>query len=189
MVCSIIEEQYKMVTFVDENPTDSSVVQQDVFLNNLKDYTNCDIFLGVGSNLARANLYKQLRLLNANVGRCISENAIISSDAKIGAGPVICPGVVVMRGADLGNNVILNTSCNVDHDCIIGDHVHISPNATLCGTVAVGEGTHVGAGAIVIPNKKIGKWATIGAGAVVITDIPDKAVVVGNPAKIIKYNE
>jgi acetyltransferase EpsM len=35
---------------------------------------------------------------------------------------------------------------------------------------------------------KIGKWATIGAGAVIINDVPDYAVVVGNPGKVIKFN-
>ena len=50
----------------------------------------------------------------------------------------------------------------------------------------MGEGTHIGAGATIIPNLKIGKWATIGAGAVVIKDVPDYAVVVGNPGRIIK---
>ena len=52
----------------------------------------------------------------------------------------------------------------------------------------VGEGAHVGIGACVIQDIKIGKWATIGAGAVIIDDVPDYAVVVGNPGKIIKYN-
>jgi acetyltransferase EpsM len=56
----------------------------------------------------------------------------------------------------------------------------------LCGTVKVGEGTLIGARAIVIPGKKIGKWVTIGAGSVVVKDIPDYAVAVGNPARVIK---
>jgi acetyltransferase EpsM len=55
--------------------------------------------------------------------------------------------------------------------------------------VKVGEGTHIGIGSSVIQGITIGKWVTIGAGAVIIRDIPDFAVVVGNPGKIIKYNE
>jgi acetyltransferase EpsM len=54
--------------------------------------------------------------------------------------------------------------------------------------VFVGEGTQVGIGACVIQGVKIGKWATIGAGAVIINDVPDYAVVVGNPGKVIKFN-
>jgi acetyltransferase-like isoleucine patch superfamily enzyme len=55
--------------------------------------------------------------------------------------------------------------------------------------VIVGEGTHIGAGATVIPNIKIGKWCTIGAGSVILKDVPDYAVIYGNPGKVIKYNK
>ncbi|CAL43362.1 Putative acetyltransferase [Flavobacterium psychrophilum JIP02/86] len=46
----------------------------------------------------------------------------------------------------------------------------------------------MGIGASVIQGIKIGKWVTIGAGAVIIKDVPDFAVVVGNPGRIIKVN-
>jgi acetyltransferase EpsM len=59
----------------------------------------------------------------------------------------------------------------------------------LAGNVVVGEGAHIGIGAAVIQNVKIGKWATIGGGAVIIRDVPDYAVVVGNPGRVIKYRE
>jgi acetyltransferase EpsM len=54
--------------------------------------------------------------------------------------------------------------------------------------VIIGEGTHVGINATVLPNIIIGKWCTVGAGAVVIKNVPDFAVVVGNPARIVKFN-
>ena len=47
----------------------------------------------------------------------------------------------------------------------------------------------VGTNATVLPRLNIGKWATVGAGAVVTKDIPDYAVAVGNPARVIKTNE
>jgi acetyltransferase EpsM len=85
-------------------------------------------------------------------------------------------------------HVIINTAASVDHDCKIADLVHISPNSTLCGNVKVGFGSHIGAGSVINPNITIGKWCIIGSGAVIIRDIPDYAIVVGNPGKIIKYN-
>ena len=45
----------------------------------------------------------------------------------------------------------------------------------------------IGIGAVIIQGIKIGKWAIIGAGAVIVNDIPDYAMVVGVPGKIIKY--
>jgi acetyltransferase EpsM len=58
----------------------------------------------------------------------------------------------------------------------------------LAGNVFVGEGTHVGIGASIIPGVKIGKWVIIGAGTIILNDVPDYAVIVGNPGKIIRYN-
>jgi acetyltransferase EpsM len=71
----------------------------------------------------------------------------------------------------------------------VEDFVHISPNAALAGNVKVGEGTQIGIGACVMQNIRIGKWAIIGAGAVIIRDVPDYAVVVGNPGRVIKRNQ
>jgi acetyltransferase-like isoleucine patch superfamily enzyme len=70
----------------------------------------------------------------------------------------------------------------------VEDYVHIAPRVVLCGNVQIGTGTLVGAGATVIPGKKIGRWVTIGAGSVVTRDIPDYAVAVGHPARVIKFN-
>ena len=70
---------------------------------------------------------------------------------------------------------------------MIGDFVHIAPKVALCGNVFVGEGTLVGVGAVVVPGIRIGKNCVIGAGAVVFRDVPDYGLVVGNPARLIKY--
>ncbi|UBK27605.1 maltose O-acetyltransferase [Clostridium perfringens] len=53
--------------------------------------------------------------------------------------------------------------------------------------VKIGDGCWIGARVIILPGVTIGKGVVIGAGAVVSKNIPDYAVVVGNPAKIIKF--
>ncbi|MFC4739524.1 acetyltransferase [Flavobacterium ponti] len=118
--------------------------------------------------------------------KAIHSKATVSSFASIDEGTVVMPQVVVNADAKIGKHCILNSKCVVEHDCVLEDYVHISPNASLAGNVTVGEGSHIGIGANVIQGVKIGKWATIGAGAVIINDVPDYAVVVGNPGKIIK---
>ena len=45
----------------------------------------------------------------------------------------------------------------------------------------------IGAGAVVLPNLRIGRDAVVGAGAVVTRDVPDNAVVYGNPARVQRY--
>ncbi len=77
----------------------------------------------------------------------------------------------------------------MEYDCELEDYVHVSPKAVLAGNVKVGEGTHIGVAAVVIPGVKIVKWCTIGAGSVIIRDVPDFAVVLGNPGRVIGSNK
>lgn len=53
----------------------------------------------------------------------------------------------------------------------------------------IGDDVSVFAHAIIVGDVKIGNNVTIGAGAVVAKDVPDNAVVVGNPARVIKYKD
>jgi acetyltransferase-like isoleucine patch superfamily enzyme len=55
------------------------------------------------------------------------------------------------------------------------------------GQIQVGYGASIGAGSIVLPNVAIGRFAMIGAGSVVTRDVPEHALVVGNPARLIGY--
>jgi acetyltransferase EpsM len=142
--------------------------------------------LAIGKNDVRKKLANSI---NGIFVSAVHPQATLAIDPKtIGEGTVIMAGVVVNPASHIGRHVILNTTSSIDHECVIGDYVHISPNATLCGNVVVGEGAHIGAGATVIQGIRIGQWATVGAGAVVIRDVPDYAVVVGNPARILRYN-
>ena len=56
--------------------------------------------------------------------------SVVAADAIIGHGVQIFAGAVVQPTVGLGDNVIVNTSSSIDHDCIIGPHSHIAPGTT-----------------------------------------------------------
>lgn len=145
-----------------------------------------EVIIAIGSNFIRKKIAEEL---SENQVIAIHPKSAVSKYSSVGIGTVIMPNATVNAGSMIGIYAIVNTNASVDHDCNLGDFVHISPQAALGGNVRIGEGTHIGIGASVIQGIKIGKWATIGAGAVVIRDVPDYAVVVGNPGRIIKYNK
>jgi sugar O-acyltransferase (sialic acid O-acetyltransferase NeuD family) len=147
---------------------------------------NAELIISIGDNSIRAKIANQLRI---QFGKAIDKSAIVSASAQIAEGTVVMQGAVVQASTQIGKHAIINTRASIDHDCRVANFVHVSPGAVLCGNVQVGEGTHIGAGAVVLPNLKIGKWCKIGAGAVVIRDIPDFSTAVGNPARIIKFNQ
>jgi acetyltransferase-like isoleucine patch superfamily enzyme len=53
--------------------------------------------------------------------------------------------------------------------------------------IKVGDDVWIGGNSVILPGVTIGKGAVIGAGSVVTKDIPENAIAVGNPAKVVKY--
>jgi len=171
----------------DENPTIKAVLNQSVVGNfaAIKASNAQPVIIAIGNNLIRKKIAEELTV---KFGIAIHPKSAISLSSRLGDGTVVMANASINADVHIGKHVIINTNASIDHDCEIGDFVHLSPQVGLGGNVHVGEGTHVGIGASVKQGIKIGKWATIGAGAVVIRDIPDYAVAVGNPTKVIKYN-
>lgn len=173
--------------FLDDNPTCHSLFGLPVHQANVvSDYQKVPLVIAIGNNATRKKIAERLK---SDYFSVIHPSSSICPSVVIGEGTVVMPQAIINVDAEIGSHCIINSGAVVEHDCTLGNYVHVSPNATLAGNVSVGEGTHVGIGALVIPEIKIGKWATIGAGAVIIDHVPDYAVVVGNPGKIIKYNE
>lgn len=106
---------------------------------------------------------------------------------ELGAGSYLQEYAVLQADVRLGRNCSVSAGSILNHECRLGDSVFIAPGANLCGKVDVGDGVFVGASAVVLPRLRIGAWATIGAGAVVTQDVPAGAVMVGNPARILRY--
>ena len=183
VVVDILESHgVSIAGYVDDNLQNEWVKEVQV----QHDAKGCDpIIVSIGDNLARKHVVE--KLLGHTFGMAVHASAIVSKSVSIGEGTVMMAGVVVNAGTDVGKHCIINTNASVDHDCLIGDYVHISPGATICGGVEIESGAHVGAGAVIIPGRKIGAWATIGAGAVVTKDVPAQCVVVGNPARVIRF--
>lgn len=175
----------KVVAFFDDAPSTNVLLNVPVFTaDKIKKFSNNKFVITIGDNLIRQKISKKLEVVFTSV---IHNFATISNTVLIKEGTVVMAGAVINAATKIGKHCIINTNAVVEHDCKIEDFVHISPAATVTGNVTIKEGTHIGAGAIIIPNITIGKWVTIGAGTVVINDIPDYAVAVGNPARIIKY--
>ena len=185
VIIDILEKSKEKVTLlVDKDPGIKELMGYPVVHESEFHFDGTEeLIISIGDNHIRKKLAEKL---GCDFGWAIHPTAILGDDVSIGKGTVVMAGTVINSSAVIGDHVIVNTCASIDHDCVVGDYAHVSPHATLCGTVNVGEGTQVGAGATVIPNINIGKWVVIGAGTVVIADVPDYAVVVGNPGKVIK---
>lgn len=187
VVLDILQQRGQSVSLIcDDYPKVTTIQNIPVTTPDEADLNNFQILFSVGNNRTRFHLAQKF---SGPYFQAIHPKAIIAPSVVIENGTVIMAGAVINSEAHIGKHVIVNTGAMVDHECMIGDFVHISPGVALAGNVHVGEGTHIGIGACIIQGVTIGRWCTIGAGAVILRDVPDYAVVVGNPGKIIKYNE
>lgn len=153
----------------------------------LQEYASEGVVLAVGlgsthDTARRTHLFNETQAEGFDFPPIVHPQAFVASEAVVGEGAQVMAGAVIQPGTRVGENVIVNTSASVDHDCDIQGHVHVAPGVTVSGGVILGEGVHVGTGASIIEEIEVGEQSTIGAGAVVIHDVPPETTVVGAPA-------
>lgn len=126
---------------------------------------------------------------------------VILKGAIIGRNCNICAQTLIEGGVIIGDNVTVKSGVQLWEGTRVEDNVFIGPNATFANDmfprskvypeifsgITVKKGASIGANSTILPGITINENAMIGAGSVVTKDVPANAVVVGNPAKIIRY--
>jgi len=122
----------------------------------------------------------------------IMQNCKLGKNCNIGQNVVVSPEVILGENVKVQNNVSIYTGVTCDDDVFLGPSMVftnvINPRSAVnrrgeYSRTHVGKGASIGANATIVCGHNIGKFAFIGAGAVVTKEIPDYALVVGNPAK------
>lgn len=113
---------------------------------------------------------------NCNIG----QNVVISSGVILGNNVKIQNNVSVYTGVICEDDVFLGPSCVFTN--VINPRSHVSRKEEYRETL-LKQGASVGANATIVCGHRIGNYAFVGAGTVVTKDVPDYALVVGNPAR------
>lgn len=123
----------------------------------------------------------------------------VMKNSRIGVGCNIGQNVVISPEVTIGNNVKIQNNVSVYTGCVLEDDVFCGPSMVFTNvinprshvsrkdeyrTTLVRRGASLGANSTVVCGVTIGRYAFIGAGSVVTRDVPDYALVYGNPARI-----
>jgi sugar O-acyltransferase (sialic acid O-acetyltransferase NeuD family) len=185
--------EYEPIGFLDDDPAlrGRRFLGLEVLgrISELQKFTHDALIVAIGENCTRARIFHAMLAQGERMVNAVHPSAVLATDVVLGRGVMICARAVVNPTTSIGDNVILNTGCTVDHHNVIGSHAHVAPGAHTGGNVRIGDGAFLGIGAVVIPGCAVGEWAVVGGGAAVVRDIPPHTTAVGVPARVIKRHE
>ena len=126
----------------------------------------------------------------------VMSGAVVGQHCNIGQNVVISPGVTIGNNVKIQNNVSVYTGVTLEDDVFCGPSMvftnvaiprsHVPRRDQFLATV-VRRGATLGANCTIVCGHTIGAFAFVGAGSVVTKDVPDHALVVGVPARIVGW--
>ena len=134
-------------------------------------------------------------------GTKVWQFAVILNGATIGRDCNICAHVLIEGDVILGDRVTVKSGVQLWDGLRLGNDVFIGPNATFTNDrfprskiypdsfaqTVIEDGASIGAGAVILPGVRIGTQAMVGAGAVVTRDVAPLSLVMGNPARHVRF--
>jgi len=147
-----------------------------------------DVRLGRDVKLSKfINLYGCSVGDNTKIGAFveIQKNASVGKNCKISSHSFICEGVTIEDGVFIGHGVMFINDL-YPRATTFGGQLQTDADWKVERTL-VRAGASIGSGATILANVSIGEHALVGAGSVVTKDVPARAVVAGNPARILRY--
>jgi len=142
-----------------------------------------DAVIGEGSKVWHFS-----HIMKSKIGKKCSfgQNVFIGNGVILGDNCRVQNNVSIYSGVEAENNVFFGPSCVFTND--INPRAEYSKNGVYMKTY-IEKGATIGANATILCGIKLGHHCLIGAGAVVVKDVEPYAVMVGNPARLLKYTD
>ena len=146
---------------------------------------SCEFVITVGfikDPSLRIKLYDRVLENGGQLATLVASSAYVSRHARLGQGTVVMHHAFVNAGAEVGENVILNTFCNIEHSVRIGSQCHISTGVMVNGDCRVGNNCFIGSQSVLANGVSVCDDVLVGAGSFVRKSILKPGVYSGNPA-------
>lgn len=145
--------------------------------------------IAAGEPRLRQRLAAMLHEFDFELANAIHPHAFLAPEVHLGSGIIVLPGAVLMDNPSIGDNVFIGQAATIGHDAVVGRDCLVGGRSAIGAGVSVGEATLIGWASIIGPRHRVGTGAVIASGANVMSDMPDHAVVAGNPARVVQVRE
>ena len=134
-----------------------------------KDNPGASVFIAVGDNKVRRQIYARLR--GHDFPALIDPSAQVSPTTEFKHGTYIAVEAVVSVGTEIGKFVIINARAGVGHDSLVGDFANIAPGVSLSGHTRIGTDVFMGTNSCTAPGMSVGDGATVACGTPVLKNV------------------
>ncbi len=174
-------------------PVESSVCGVPVLGDDsrLDSFADIDVVIAIGSSRRRFQVWKSIRqkFPHFRFPSVIHPLVHLAPGVKIGEGTLITAGSIIANDVVIGNQVVVNLHTVIGHDSTVGDCVTLAPGTVIAGGVTIGDGFEFGPNTTVGSNLQLGCWSASGPGAGIMSSVPERTLMLGNPARPIRSLE
>ena len=193
-VCQIqrCERSWGGVVFIDdlsdaEEKNGVSLMRYEEFLSRFSP-DDSEICVSFGEPRSRKRVAEKVVGDGYQLATVIHPNVWIPETTSVGEGSILLEGCRVGCNVSIGSNVLALHNLNIAHDTSIGRHCLIASASSCAGGVRIGESVYLGIGSMIKEGTVVGDDSIVSMGSIVMQDVPPRAVVMGNPARVIRKN-
>lgn len=192
------EAGIEIVGFLDDDPKYKGQAVRGIpvlgsinLLNTLKETDGIEaVYCPLGNNKLRVKFLTQARALGYETPNYIHPSVIISPSVTIGKGVYILLGTTIMPHTVINDFVMISMGVHLAHHNVLEEGVFLSTGCNFGASIHACKYAYCGISSTIMTGMhELGEDCLIGAGAVVIHDVPDRTVVAGVPAKVLKVKE